>query len=242
MMQPKFDDIIDYVRAGEDDPDLKKLLDLHPDGKELLKQARYICRMLDLEIGKGRDKRGPAVAALRAKYAPTGRYDSIAASEDLAELSISETFAAEQRLPSKPRMARFARPPEELGTLELAFEEERICLSYEPAERADELRSFLADLEPPKPALAGIRIRGRSIQLSLPESIPIGEPLTVHLSHGARQMPARRQEMIFMPDSGAFQRLQADEEGRIDMLVPEQSGVLRVDTRLTELIRVRLKK
>jgi hypothetical protein len=55
-------------------------------------------------------------------------------------------------------------------------------------------------------------------------------------------MPAGRQEMIFMPDLGAFQKLRADEEGRIDMLVPEQSGVLRIDTRVTELIRVRLKK
>ena len=204
MMQPKFDDIIDYVRDGEDDPDLKKLLDLHPDGKELLKQARFICRMLDLEVGKGRDKRGPAVAASAA------RYDSMAEPVEMAQLSIDETFAAERRIPAKRRVGRFSRPPEDLGTLEFAFEEERISLSYDPAEQLDELTGFLADLEPQKQALAGIRIRGRSIQLSLPESSPTGEPLTVHLSHGARLMPAGRQEMIFMPDSGAFQWLQAD--------------------------------
>ena len=34
MMQPNFDDVIDYVKAGEDDLDMGKMLDLHPDGQE----------------------------------------------------------------------------------------------------------------------------------------------------------------------------------------------------------------
>ena len=36
MMKPTFDDVIEYVRAGEDDPALKELLDAHPDGPELV--------------------------------------------------------------------------------------------------------------------------------------------------------------------------------------------------------------
>ena len=34
MMKPKFDDVIDYVKAGEDDPEMEEMLHLHPDGQE----------------------------------------------------------------------------------------------------------------------------------------------------------------------------------------------------------------
>ena len=43
MMKPKFDDVLDYVKDGEVDPEMSELLDLDPDGQELLKQARFFC-------------------------------------------------------------------------------------------------------------------------------------------------------------------------------------------------------
>ena len=46
MMTPKFIDVVEYVRTGEDDPEMKELLEQHPNGAALLKQARFIARLL----------------------------------------------------------------------------------------------------------------------------------------------------------------------------------------------------
>jgi hypothetical protein len=236
MMKPKFDDVIEYVRAGKDDPELEKQLDMHPDGKEFLKLARFICRMLERE---DQQRRGGGFAALEK----TAGFEKPSEAVHSASFSVESPESA--RI-SEGDIAQFlgAGPDiTELGTLEFAFEDERVVLSYEPAEQADEfISSFLVGSEPPKPTLAGIHIRGATITLSLPESVLAGEPLIVHLSHGARQMPARRQEAVFMPEIGPFLKLRADEAGRIDMPVPEQPGTLRIDTRITELLQIRLKK
>jgi hypothetical protein len=234
MMKPKFDDVIEYVRAGKDDPELEKQLDMHPDGKEFLKLARFICRMLEREDHQRRGKEFAArekTAGFGKRFAAMQSVDfSVEQSAMAMEADTAQTFGAGPDIT-------------ELGTLEFAFEDERVVLSYEPAEQADEfISSFLVGSEPPKPTLAGIHIRGATITLSLPESVLAGEPLIVHLSHGARQMPARRQEVVFMPETGPFLKLRADEAGRIDMLVPEQPGTLRIDTRITELLQIRLKK
>ncbi len=237
MMKPKFDDVIEYVRAGEDDPELKKLLDLSPDGKELLKLARFICRMLERRFRRERDPGGSALAALSA------RSDQMVELQEFASESVGETFGFAKRRLLRHRFRREDREVVDLGTLELADEGEQVALSYAPSEQADGfISSFLVDSEPPKPILAGIHIRGATIQLALPESAPAGKLLTVHLSHGARQMPARGREVIFMPETGPFLKLRADQEGRIDFPVPESPGTLRIDTAITELLRIRLKK
>ena len=55
MMQPRFDDLIEYVRAGETDPEMQELLAGNPDGQELLKQARFICKVLHDRYGASGD-------------------------------------------------------------------------------------------------------------------------------------------------------------------------------------------
>ena len=50
MMTPKFTDVVEFVRGGEDDPEMEALLKQHPDGRELLKQARFINKMLERKI------------------------------------------------------------------------------------------------------------------------------------------------------------------------------------------------
>jgi len=51
MMKPQFNDVVEYVKAGEVDPEVRALLDDNPDGPELLKQARFICKVLRSQLG-----------------------------------------------------------------------------------------------------------------------------------------------------------------------------------------------
>ena len=76
MMKPNFDDVIEYVKAGEDDPEMEEMLDLHPDGQELLKQARFICKVLRGPHGTAMAgicrSVGVADAMLRSHFAENG--------------------------------------------------------------------------------------------------------------------------------------------------------------------------
>ena len=238
MMKPTFDDVIEYVRTGEDDPELKKLLDHHPDGKELLKQARFICRMLERKAGKDKDKSGPAIAALEDSF---GRMEE---ADLLAMEPARKAFGTAGPGWARSYIGREDTTVVELGTLEIAAEGERVALSYRPSKAVMERygRPSLLKYMAAQSRVEGIFVRGHAIQLSLPRTVPAGERLTVHLSHGARQMPARGREVIFMPETGPFLKLKADEDGRIDMPVPEQPGTLRIDTGITELLGIRLKQ
>ena len=64
----------------------------------------------------------------------------------------------------------------------------------------------------------------------------------VRLAHGARQMPAVGRELIFMPESGPFVRFEADEEGKVQLPGPEESGTLRIDAGVIQVLRIRRKK
>ncbi len=39
MMKPKFEDVLDYVRIGDKDPHMEKMLQFHPDIWHYLKAA-----------------------------------------------------------------------------------------------------------------------------------------------------------------------------------------------------------
>ena len=240
MMTPKFIDVVEYVRTGEDDSEMKKLLEQHPDGAELLKQARFITKMLERQM-KESDFPGRAagldmlVASLRATS--TARRSRTFFQESAAEMR-SERVESARSLRDDGR-----RRSEDLGTLEFAQEGERITMSYEPSKAA--LRYSRKPM--PKFALSqseieGIEIRGAAIRIFLPETVAAGEALPLRLAHGARQMPAVGREMIFMPASGPFVRFEADEEGTVQLPVPEESGTLRIDTAVTQVLHIRRKK
>ena len=140
MMKPKFDDVLDYVRAGEVDPEMSELLDLDPDGQELLKQARFICKVL------------------REQYSDSGDV-GIAADADMAwgDMNVEVSMRLESLEPEEPktrtfyqsaqlRESRRKRSPsldrmlagidserQDLGTLSFAVGEERMSASYQPS-------------------------------------------------------------------------------------------------------------
>ena len=239
MMTPKFADVVEYVRTGEDDPEMKALLEQHPEGAELLKQARFIARMLK-RAAEESDR--PDIAVIRRiasaslkSPAPINAMRAFEVSSDAMnyELQESRDFS----------LGEGRRSSEDLGTLVFSEEGERITISYEPSKAA---MRYLGKLKPefklPKSEMEGIEIRGAAVRIFLPDTVAAGEALPVRLAHGARQMPAVGREMIFMPKSGPFVRFEADEEGKVQLPVPEESGTLRIDAGVTQVLHIRRKK
>lgn len=240
MMTPKFTDVVDYVRTGENDPEMKELLEQHPDGAELLKQARFITKMLERQI-KETDipdrAAGLDMLVASMKTPSASRKSRTFFQHSIAEMA-SESFGSARSLRDNRR-----RKTEDLGTLEFTQEGERITISYEPSKAAMRYSGkSKPELTLPKSELEGIEIRGATIRIFLPDTVKAGEALPLRLSHGARQMPAVGREMIFMPESGPFVRFEADENGQVQLPIPEESGTLRIDAGVTQVLHVRRKK
>ncbi len=57
-----------------------------------------------------------------------------------------------------------------------------------------------------------IRIRGNSIDIYLPRSIPVGEVMKMRATAGLREIPNRGLEFIFMPESGPVHFADRDQQ------------------------------
>ena len=252
MMKPKFDDVLDYVKAGEVDPEMSELLDIDPDGQELLKQARFICKVLRERYG---DSGGRLVAARFSIRSEELRYlDAAGLDEELTkpEEPKTPTFyqSAQLREPRRKRspsldrmLAGIDSERQDLGTLSFAADEKRISVSYEPsAVVASYAQKFGRKSPKLQLGLLGVQIQSPRINISLPESIAVGNPITLHLSSSLREMPARYLDLIFMPDTGPFIRLQSDDQGSAELPDPIQSGILRIETDEPHFLQIKVEK
>ena len=248
MMRPKFDDVLEYVKAGEVDPEMSEVLDLDPDGQELLKQARFICKVL------------------RDRYGESGDV-GIAADADMAwgDMQADAMMNLESLEPEEPKTRTFhqsapLRPPrrkqsrslgrilagidserQDLGTLSFTVGDEHISASYQPsAVVASYAKKFGGKTPELQLGLLGVQIQSMSINISLPESIAVGDPITLQLSRSLRQMPARYLDLVFMPDIGPFVRLQSDDQGSADLPDPIQSGILRIETDESHFLQIKV--
>lgn len=250
MMKPKFDDVLEYVKAGEVDPEMSELLDLDPDGQELLKQARFICKVL-------RDRYGDSGDVGIAADADMAWGDmNVEASMKLESLEPEEpktrTFyqSAPMREPRRKRSPSFDRmlagidsERQDLGTLRFAVGEERMSASYQPsATVAPYSKKFGGKSPELQLGLLGVQIQSMSINISLPKSIAVGDPITLQLSRSLRQMPARYLGLVFMPDTGPFVRLRCDDQGSANLPEPIQSGILRIETDEPHFLRIKVEK
>ena len=123
MMKPNFIDVVEYVKDGQKDPEMEKMLSAHPDGPELLKQARFICKMLEKEA-KASDLGGLA-ASFSLDVAGSERVDEVRFMQSLsmpeADFDAAETFGT--RAPLRRRRSldqmidRAGGRGEDLGTL-----------------------------------------------------------------------------------------------------------------------------
>lgn len=249
MMKPKFDDVIEYVKAGEDDRQMEKMLDLHPDGQEFLKQARFICRMLQRQSeSKGTGGLAAGLGSFAAKLeSPVMRH-----SEE--SMHVRDTLTFYQEAPLRRRAKRSpsigdmiegeGQRSEDLGTLEFISEGGQIALSYEPSEAvvrrgARKPRSLKVDAT--QMDFEGILIYGRGYVVSVPDTLASDKPVTIRVTRNTTNLPVKNLGLIFMPDSGPFMRVETDSDGRAELPVPEQSGTLRFESRIPHLLHVKIK-
>ena len=239
MMQPNFDDVLEYVKAGEDNPEMGEMLKNNPYGQELLKQARFICKMLQHQSESEDDGDVAAdfgdVAAMFSRVAESPSMDAM---REIPE----RTFYQAEISPSLPRkklsienlIESEGRRSDDLGMLEYAIEGEQVVLSYMPSATAIKLVAALAASE-------SIQIPARRYTLSLPHTQAADEPVVIRVAHRLKNIPAKSLNLIFMPESGPFVRLRTDSNGLLPMRLSDQPGTLRIEAPMPQLLRIQPK-
>lgn len=250
MMKSEFDDVIEYVKAGENDPEVEKMLHLHPDGQELLKQARFICKMLQRQSESTDD--GDIAASLHKIVGGVEGVSDLRSMEYLGAKRPRRTFyqeaplsiRASQSLSISRKIKGGERDVEDLGTLELAMEGKQVALSYDPSEavvrRTRNIKS--PRVAPAQTDFEGILIQTRGYTLSLPNALTSDEPVAIRVNQNVSNLPVKQLELIYMPDSGPFVRIKTDNEGCATLPMPEQSGTLRIESGIPHLLHINLKK
>ena len=115
--------------------------------------------------------------------------------------------------------------------------------SYQPSELvAEYANKFLGKIPQTQLGLLGIQIQSMKINIALPESIEVGDPIPLQLSSSLRQVPARYLGLVFMPDTGPFVRLQSDDQGSANLPDPIQSGILRIETDEPHFLQIKVEK
>lgn len=232
MITLEFDDVIEYVRSGEDDPDMEALLASHPDGPELLKQARFITRVLQ-QKSEGRDYSGGPARTVQRSAAR--REPPTALTQVAPDPWIRNIFRGHARPDAVTTNIR-EREGEGIGTLVISSDGGRVNLSYlSTGGVADKL---LPGKDSPDSSGSAIEIRGLLTTLRLPASAAAGETLTIRISEGLADEPAAGSTLIFMPEAGPFVRYAADGEGIVRMPVPDRSGTLRIEAGSSETLAV----
>jgi len=250
MMKPNFDEVLEYVRAGEIDPEMQESLDHNPDGQELLKQARFICKVLRDRYGESGVSR--KVADVDAAWGDLHEVAAMKEESTLSEVPRIRTVyqSAPFREPRRRRptpiatlLAHIESERQRLGTLSFVVDERRVSVSYQASEIvASYTKKFRGKIPKSQLGLLGIQIQSMDLNISLQESISVGEPITLHLSRSLRQMPARYLDLIFMPESGPFVRIQSNDVGDAELPAPIQSGILRIETDELHFLQIKVEK
>jgi hypothetical protein len=239
MMQPNFYDVLEYVKAGEVDPEMGEMLQHNPDGQELLKQARFICKMLQHQYESSDD--GDSSADIGDVAASFGRVAESSRMESMREMP-ERLFYKEASPRLRPRQSSSieylvestGRTTEDLGTLEHAIEGEQLNLSYEPSVAAMKFVAALADSD-------RIQIPAGRFTLSLPRTQPVGDSAVILVQHRNRNAPAGNVNLIFMPESGPFKRYSTDSNGLFSIRLSGWSGILRIETPIPQILHIKAK-
>ena len=249
MMKLKFDDVLEYVRAGEDEPGMQKTISLSPDGPELLKQARFICKMMDRRSTSPDDDKLAAELSLDSGEMLGAR--EVASFSEPAKISESPGLyqqvvsRSDEQLPDVSQMLEESgRNTEELGELTIAEENGQVTVSFSPSTRVMDRfgKPYLLKYGAYQQGIDGIEIRGAGITMILPDVLSTGASMSVRVTRSHNRAPEQSLDLIFMPDSGPFSRLTTDDDGIAELPVPDQSGTLRIDTPTPHLLHIKIKK
>ena len=263
MMKLEFEQVLEYVRGGEKDPGIEKLLQIDPNGPAMLSEARLIYEVLgeQPEPLKPPAARRPRVMRSAAFDAPTRDLQAAAEPEFAGSSSNTDLFGDDQSGQFTPsdakslsRLAsRAAGPRRELGELRIGRGERTASLSYEPrprppqkrrpelADEAADVMTFYQSARPPVPA-EGIEIKGYGLTIKLPEDVPADGPLRFRITDTRLRAPARDLELIFMPEIGPFAKGRTDSKGVAEFEIPEQSGLLRISGEPPQVLHILVEK
>ena len=253
MMKPDFDDLIEYVRAGETDPEMRELLDHNPDGQELLKQARFICKALQDRYGESGGSMN--VADADTAWGELNEPLEVASESIEIEESGIRTFyqSAPLREPRKPRkrrpssvdrlLANIESANQDLGVLTFDTHDERVWASYEASPVVTQYsEKRLKKVPTSQLGLLGLQIQSLRLNISLRESVAVDDPIVLRLSNSIRQTPSRYTELVFMPETGPFVRFGSDDQGDAELPRPIQSGILRIETDEPHFLQIKVEE
>jgi hypothetical protein len=263
MMKLQLDQVLEYVRGGEVDPFVKEMLERDPDGADMLRQARLMFDVLGEGPAPDDDAMGagavadaaPDLYALSAERAGDLATDEYA--PDLFDDQVSRV--SEKQIAGLSKLAQRASGPiRRLGELRIVHWPDRVDLSYEPGATkaapgprgrglpAKGLKTFYqsaADsLGKDSKGAAGVVIPGLGLELALAESVDPEDPLKIRITNTRLRIPARALEIIFMPESGPFERTVTDSRGVAELPVPSVSGTLRIETEKPLILAIHVKK
>jgi hypothetical protein len=271
MMKLTFEEVLDYLESGKEDPEFEQRIEDDPDGRRLREEAGLFLELLR-DRAKDEDDDGDRVYEAAAN-AVVMRVESAEPLFDLDEAD--ESSDAERRINPKTIMrtadlaTRSAGLVRNLGVIEIstrgpylepvfhrdipmsrkrrdsgqfpeiwASQREEIAPSRSDREKFDpQLMSFLT---------AGTdgferRIKGRGIEIRLPERVDLSGPIRLELRNTRVNVPARGLALVFMPEIGPYSRLVTNSKGIVNLPVPDGPGFLRIETTPPQMIRIELK-
>jgi hypothetical protein len=85
-----------------------------------------------------------------------------------------------------------------------------------------------------------LKIRGMGIEISAPGTQEQYEAVRLSITDTRLRIPARGLELVYMPEHGPFQKLVTDSKGVAELPMPEQPGVLRIESKVPQLLNIRL--
>jgi hypothetical protein len=270
MMKLTFEEVLDYLESGTEDPAFEQRIEDDPDGRRLREEAELFLELLR-NRAEDEDDDGDRVYEAAAS-AIVMRVESAEPLFDLDEAD--ESSDADQHVNPKTIMrmadlaARAAGRVLNLGVMELSTKGPYLepvfhrDLPTQPkrrdsgqfpeiwASQMEEIAPSRSDREKFDPQLMSFltagtdgverRIRGRGIEILLPDIVDLSGPIRLEVRDTRIRVPARGLKMVFIPEIGPYSRLATNSKGIVNLPVPDGPGFLRIETTPPQMIRIEL--
>jgi hypothetical protein len=249
-MKPKIEDLIEFVRNGEKDPVIGETVRMHPDGEELLRQARAVFELL----GSGASKK---------EAPPVSAQESVAfLKADVEAVPDAIDRYAKGGVRSISRMISHASllslDSRNIGTLRIWVENDWILVTLETDKESEDSMHRVAGAGNLSVTFSArdesdgsedewqhlpIQIESRQLLISMDDRFPAKDGVVrFRVANSSVGTPCRALDVMYVPENGPFQRFQTDSKGVATLKMPAEPGVLRIESDRTEVITVKLRK